>query len=450
VVTIPANSRGKARFRTKVSAGLSGIEVVALVNEPTAAAMAYGRRIGDGERVLVFDWGGGTLDVTILVNHDGVFMEEASKGIQQLGGVDVDRTLAAALQARVPAGSELDLFDVELAKVQLSTEEKVTLPLIGGNVLEITRGELEDAARPLVHRTREPVERCLSDVGQLKIDHLVMVGGSSKSPMVQRYVRELVRLEPMADVDPMTAVAEGAALAAGILTGEVSDYDFFVGTEHALGTVVHDERSEPRFSTLIPRNTKLPASATDLFTPQLDGQEQIMVRVIEGDPDAAFDHEDNVVLKEWEVRLLEPRPVADAAFSITFEYDLDGMLHVKTVDGKTRTVMLKEQFSFGAAANKSELVDIRRRIDSLETAEPGRPGAATAAEPAVAVGSGGLSETSRAEVRKAKEKIHPFVDDDTQAQLDSLIEQLLAASPDDEEAARTALQRAIREHSYLL
>lgn len=450
VVTIPANSRGVARFRTKISAGLSGIEVLALVNEPTAAAMAYSRHIGDGDRVLVFDWGGGTLDVTVLRNVEGVFMEQASKGIQQLGGIDVDKVFAAAMRARIPAGSQLDPFDLERAKVLLSTQETTVLSLIGGGTLEISRGELEDAIRPLIHRTREPVERCISDVGGAKIDHLVMVGGSSKIPMLQRYVRELVRLEPMADVDPMTAVAEGAALAAAILTNEVTDFDFFVSTEHALGTVVHNDLEEANFSVLIPRNTMLPATATDGYTPRFDDQEKVMVRVMEGDPEAAFDHEDNIILKEWSVKLLEPRPVAEAGFTVTFEYDVDGILHVKVIDGKTGTVMMDDQLSFGAATDKSQLAEIRRRIDSTETAplNGGGPPPMSPSQPAPA--TGGLSEESRSSVRKAKEKIYPFVDDATQQRLDALIATLVTASPGEESVARTNLDAAIRDHSYLL
>lgn len=266
VVTIPANSRGAARFRTKISAGLSGIEVIALVNEPTAAAMAYAKTIRDGDRVLVFDWGGGTLDVTILQNIDGAFVEEASKGIQRLGGIDIDDAFAAAIRSKLPAGSQLDPFDLELAKVKLSLQESTTMSLMGGGTVEVARGDLEDAIRPLIHRTREPVEKCLADLGNARIDHLVMVGGSSKIPMAQRYIRELLRLEPMAEVDPMTAIAEGAALAAGILSGEQEDHDFFVGTEHALGIVVHNQGPDkPEFGVLIPRNTKLPATASDSY-----------------------------------------------------------------------------------------------------------------------------------------------------------------------------------------
>jgi molecular chaperone DnaK (HSP70) len=446
VVTIPANSRGVARFRTKVSAGLAGIEVLALLNEPTAAAMAYSREVSDGDRLLVFDWGGGTLDVTILRNLDGVFMEEASKGVQQLGGIDVDRMFEIAIRARTPAGSQLDLFDLEMAKVLLSSQESTVLSLRGGHTIDISRSEFEAAVRPLIERTKAPVERCLSDLGQPRIDHLVMVGGSSKIPLAQQTIRDLVGLEPMAQVDPMTAIAEGAALAAGILTEQATSFDFFVATEHALGTVVHNDADEPRFSVLIPRNTKLPASATDGYVPKFDNQTEVRIRVIEGDPDASFDHEDNVILKEWDVELLEPRPISEAAFSITFEYDVDGILHVKSVDGKTGSVMLDDELSFGAATSKQELAQLRRRIDQIRTVGINRDDPEGVNESQ----SSRLSSASQAAISKAQDKIRPFVDEATQQQLDVLIQELIDASADAEASARSNLERAIREHSYLL
>jgi molecular chaperone DnaK len=447
VVTIPANSRGLARYRTKVSAGLAGIEVLALVNEPTAAAIAYGRHIRDGERVLVFDWGGGTLDVTILRRMHGVFIEEASKGIQRLGGIDIDAALAASLQPRVQSGSAIDPIDLELAKVMLSERESVSIAPIGGGTITITRGELEDAIRPLVVRTKEPIDRCMADLRTPKIDHLVLVGGSSKIPAVRRFVREMLRLDPMEGVDPMTAVAEGASIAGGILREQITDFDFFVATEHALGTVVHDTDERPRFSTLIARNTALPASATDAFVPRVDNTPSVLVKVIEGDPDAAFEHEDNVILKEWHVAI-EPRPVAEAGFDITFLYDVDGILNVKVVDQKTGSTMLEEQLAFGAATSKQNLVDIRRRVDAMARAQAGGSPVAAPAQPtpqAVA-----LSEASRASVRRAKEKIYPFVDDTTRKELDDCIDALTAAGPGDEDAAREALDRTIRQHAYLL
>lgn len=443
VVTIPANSRGAARFRTKISAGLSGIEVIALVNEPTAAAMAYAKTIRDGDRVLVFDWGGGTLDVTVLQNVEGAFIEEASKGIQRLGGIDVDDAFAAAIRAKLPAGSgsQLDPFDLELAKVRLSSQESTTLSLLGGGTVEVHRADLEDAIRPLIHRTRTPVDTCLADLGGVRINHLVMVGGSSKIPMAQRYIRELLRLEPMAEVDPMTAIAEGAALAAGILTGEIEDHDFFVGTEHALGVVVHNHGPDkPEFSVLIPRNTKLPAAATDSYTPTFDDQEQVKLQIIEGDPEAPFVDEDNVILKDWEVPL-DPMPMADAGFNVTFEYDVDGILHVKAQYQKTGRVILDEELSFGAAGDKSQLVNMRKRIDGLSTSSGGSSEAAPATH---------LSAESKAAVLKAQTKIMPHVDAPIRAQFEDLIKALEAASAEDEDQARRMLEIAIREHSYLL
>jgi molecular chaperone DnaK len=447
VVTIPANSRGVARFRTKVSAGLSGIEVLALLNEPTAAAMAYGRHIGDGERVLVFDWGGGTLDVTILRNLGGVFIEEASKGVQRLGGIDVDSAFETSLRPYVPAGSWLDRGDLELAKVRLSSQESTSLNLPGGNI-ELTRREFEDAIRPLAERTIEPVQRCLADLGQPRIDHLVLVGGSSKIPLVRRLVQDAVRLDPMEGVDPMTAVAEGAALAAGILLGEVTEFDFFVGTEHALGTVVVDDRDQETFSTLIPRNTKLPASATEGFLPKYDFQESVLIEVIEGDPELPIDHEDNVILKRWEIPL-EPKPKDDAGFAITYEYDVDGILHVRAVGHATGGLMMDEELTFGAAGSKQELVEIRRRIDAVRTVSTNGNGAGHADVPLEAT-IRNLSEESRAAVRKAKAKIHPYVDEEVQRTIDEQIEALQASSADEEDSAREALERTIREHAYLL
>lgn len=447
VVTIPANSRGVARFRTKVSAGLSGIEVLALLNEPTAAAMAYSRRIDDGDRVLVFDWGGGTLDVTVLRKIAGVFIEEASKGVQRLGGIDVDKAFEHAVRSRLPTGSRLDPFDLELAKVKLSAHESVVLSLPGGGSETVTRGEFEDAVRPLILKTKAPVETCLADLGNPKIDHLVLVGGSSKIPLVRRYIREMLRLDPMEGVDPMTAVAEGAALAAGILTGDIEDFDFFVGTEHALGTVVNNDRDEDVFSVLIPRNTKLPALATEDFVPKLDNQESVLIRVIEGDPEQPIEHEDNVILKEWSIAL-EPKPAAEAAFEMTYQYDVDGILHVRAVEKQSGKVLMNEELTFGAAASKHDLVEIRRRIDATRTVSSNGHGEAEPEQ--LQPTTRQLSAESRAAVRKAQEKIYPFVDDEVQATITEQVDLLVNSTPDDEEAARHALESTIRAHAYLL
>lgn len=453
VVTVPANSRGKARVRTKKSAGLAGIEVIALINEPTAAAMAHSRAIGSNQRILVFDWGGGTLDVTVLQSHDGAFIEQSSKGIQKLGGIDVDQAFFRAVQSTVSGSGSWSphevaefMLNLELAKITLSTTTETQIALPGQGYVEVARSTLEDAIRPLIEQSLDPVRTCLRE-SPGRIDHLVMVGGSSKIPLAQQMVAELVGVEPSSSVDPMTAIAEGAALAAGILLDVIDDIDFFVGTEHALGTIVHnpDSPEEGDFSVLIRRNTKLPAQARDLYSPANDYQESVNVEVIEGDPDVPVTHEDNVILKSWTVPLGEPRPKDEAGFDIVFEYDVDGILHVVAHDLKTGRVLMDEEVSFGAGDDKKALFEMRKRVDNLMDGS-GVPSDAVLSSDS----NPGLSPESRASIQKAKDKILPFVDDEARELIDPLLEALENASPQEEEAARGNLERELRKHAYLL
>ncbi|HEY3239154.1 MAG TPA: Hsp70 family protein, partial [Acidimicrobiia bacterium] len=279
VVTVPANSRGLARYRTKLCAGLAGIEVPALINEPTAAAMAFGLRATDDQTILVVDWGGGTLDVTVLGLVDGVFLEHASKGIQRLGGIDFDRRLYEQVATDAGGDIEWDEFErsrlrleLERAKIHLSNHAEVSFALPGGRRGALTRDQLDRWVAPLVHRALDPVQRCLTDLGMSSrsLDHLLLVGGTCMMPVVREFVSDMVGHEPAAGVAPLTAVAEGAAVAAAILAGE-HDSDFFVSTEHALGTVCVNTRGERMFSTLIPRNHKLPARGRDAFVRQREG-----------------------------------------------------------------------------------------------------------------------------------------------------------------------------------
>ena len=453
VVTIPANSRGKARYRTKLSAGLAGIEVSALINEPTAAAMAHAREIGQNQRILVFDWGGGTLDVTVLEAFDGVFIEQSSKGIQRLGGIDIDRQFLTALLPRIPGGDAWDArqlnqfrLNLELAKIRLSADRSVLVPLPQGEPLEVTRGMFEEAVMPLIERTREPVEVCLRE-SPGRIDHLVMVGGSAKMPVIQRFVADLVGTEPSGTVDPMTAIAEGAAIAEAILHGIITDLDFHVGTEHALGTVVHNSDSPPEgsFSVLIGRNTKYPARATDSYLPTHDFQEAVSLKVIEGDPERPIGHEDNVILKDWTIDLPEKRLLADAAFTVTYDYDVDGILHVTVRDERTGKLMMAEELSFGAARERSQLPALRQTVDQLmggqsTVAGNGLGGAAGA----------GLSLESRGALSRARDKVLPFVSSADRQRIEPLVAALEGASPDEEDGHRAALERELRHHAYLL
>lgn len=446
VVTIPANSRGIARHRTKLAAGMAGIQVQALINEPTAAAMAYSMGSSHEETLMVVDWGGGTLDVTILRNIDGVFMEQSSKGVQQLGGLDFDTALSRLVLSTVSDPSKWSAseraglrLDIEKAKIQLSSAEHVSVPLPGGEYRQITRSMFEEAVRPQIERVREPIQQCLRDVAARpsEIDAVVLVGGTCKVPAIRQFVSELMGRGPATGIDPMTAVAEGAAVASAILSGELDDRDFFVSTEHALGTVVLDPDTGLKFSELIPRNHKLPARVTDSFQPVVPFQERLNVQVVEGDPEKPLDDDDNVVLKAWEIELPEPQPLGELSIDLTYSYDVDGILHVAAEDS-LGNVLLSDAVSYGHVVDKRDLTKIASRVartldqDRIET-------------PDVAQHSD-LSPDDRKLVADVRTKIVPFIDDAEAIELGAA-----ASSAEGGDAgAIDSLRTATRKYSYLL
>jgi molecular chaperone DnaK len=370
VVTVPANSRGLARYRTRLCARLAGIEAVVLINEPAAAAMAFGLHSGDDQTVLVVDWGGGTLDVTVLELTDGVFLEHASKGVQRLGGLDFDALIIERLAGEIRGSygwTEADRaalrLEVERAKIHLSQVDEVTVALPGGDRRLLTREEFENWVAPLVQRAYDPVQRCLFDLGlsPSAVDHLVLVGGTCMMPAVRDFVSTVVGREPAAGVDPLSAVAQGAAVAAAILAGE-HPADFFPATEHALGTVCLDAESKPTFSTIIPRNHKLPARGVASFTPVRDYERSVEVRVVEGDPGVPLDHEDNLVLGTWTVPL-GFRTAAESSFDIACEYDVDGILHVHVTDRTTGKPLFGDSVSFLERLGPGlDLADLHARV----------------------------------------------------------------------------------------
>lgn len=446
VVTIPANSRGLARHRTKLAAGMAGIQVQALINEPTAAAMSYSMRSSHEETLLVVDWGGGTLDVTVLKNVDGVFMEQSSKGIQQLGGLDFDTALSRLVLDTVSDSSTWSAsdraglrLDIEKAKIELSTAEQVSIPLPGGEYRQITRSMFEDAIKAQIERVREPIQQCLKDIGAQAsdIDAVVLVGGTCKMPAIRQFVSDVMGRGPATGIDPMTAVAEGAAVASAILSGELDDRDFFVSTEHALGTVVIDPQTGLRFSELIPRNHKLPARATDTFVPAMDYQEQVNLQVIEGDPSKPLDDDDNVVLKSWELNLPDPQPLGEISLDITYTYDVDGILHVAAEDS-LGNVLLSDDVSYGQVVDKRDLPKMAARV--ARTLDAGRIEASDLRMATT------LSAEDQKLVTDVKTKVIPFIDDAEAVALKAAVADAESGDDDSIEALRTA----IRKYSYLL
>ncbi|GLY47522.1 Hsp70 family protein [Lentzea sp. NBRC 102530] len=452
VVTIPANSRGLARFRTKLCAGLAGIEVQALLNEPTAAAMAYSVDATRDQNVLVFDWGGGTLDVTVLETIEGVFIERASKGIPRSGGIDLDGAFGQAVLDALPVRPSWSpvqqaqfRLEIERAKILLSTQDEVNMRLPDGRYFPVTRAMFTKSIRSYLDEARRPIEQCLADlsISPDSIDQLVMVGGSSKIPAARTMVSELLGREPAGGCDPMTAVAQGAAIASAILLGQL-DKDFFVATEHALGTVIHDDHQRASFSVLIPRNHQLPAKATDTYNPAVQGQKEVRIQVIEGDPDKGIDHEDNVILREWKIAVDPDLSIMENAFTITYEYNVDGILHIVVTEIRTGKVLLRDDVSWGVTKDRSKLVELAKRVSTTidngsVNGSGARHAAVRPADPEVA-----------ALTTKARSKVVPFVDDEEASRIEAICADLESATGAGVDECKEALSSALRPYAYLL
>jgi len=450
VVTVPANSRGIARHRTKLCAQLAELNVLTLINEPTAAAMAATARMAHDGRVLVVDWGGGTLDVTALESRSGVFIEQASSGVPQLGGKDFDSRFAAAILKSVPdhqwsAGQRRQFtLEIERAKIRLSSQDFTNVALPNGASQRVTREQFDEACRPLVERLRRPIEQCLEDARWSldDVDHVLLVGGTCRIPAVRSLVDEVLRRPPTAGIDPMTAIAEGAAVAAAIMTGELADNDFFVSTEHALGTAAVDGSDmQLKFSEIIARGHKLPATGRDQYSPVHPEQETVNVQVLEGDPKLPLDHELNVVIAEWEIELPDPSRNDPRSFTLEYRYDVEGILHVKATDDLTGDLLLEETVGSQATKDKRDLVRISQ--SAKESVDAGTLRASSVSLP---------DDPATAQlINNVRNKIVPFVDDDEANGLRALLRKLEeATTPAERAAASEPLKQVLNKYSYLL
>lgn len=450
VVTVPANSKGRARHRTKIAAGMAGLEVLALINEPTAAAMAYAQRHPEARQLLVFDWGGGTLDVTFLQSVDGIFIEQASSGLPRSGGLDFDNKLLELIREFYPGLASLSpeerqrlRFEVELAKIKLSSQDIATIQLPNGNPFELTRARFERAIEGLIRESLQPVQQCLGElnIGKGGIDALVLVGGTCRIPAVRRAVQEYLKMDADPGINAMTAIGEGAAIAAAIMSGQLSNSDFFVCLEHALGTwTVNADTGNRDFSTVIPRGHKLPAKKAEQFFPIDPEHGSVSIEVVEGDPDSKSP--DWTTLKQWEVKLHVPyEPGAPRDFTLEYAYDVDGILEVVAVDNASGVTLLRDDVSYGVARDKRELKAMSDRVKA-------------------AVGSGTLSGASRVQVtdpesaklvEQARVKILPFLDSSETGPIEAAVARLeSAASPGEVDSAKAELKRLVSPYSYLI
>src|ERR1041385_8165868 len=318
VVTIPANSKGLARHATKLCAGAAGLQVLTLINEPTAAAICYGLNTQQDQTVLVYDFGGGALDVTILRIHHGVFEEISSKGIGKLGGDDLDFALGNLLAKRFHEKTGYDILNspyktqfmlaVERAKIELS-DQPVAIArkaeLVPEKHLsleeEIDRQSFEREIMPLVVKSGQAIDEALSlrSLRPKDIDKILLVGGTSKIPLIRRFVSEKLggtEAEPFEKVDPMTCAAQGAALGSAILQGApgLDNHAYSVKLEHSLCANPINEKRQVYLDPIIKRGVDIPCSFTKTYHPVADPAERVIISVFEGGMTEDGGHQENV------------------------------------------------------------------------------------------------------------------------------------------------------------